>query len=296
MAQSYNGIAGTDAISGSRTDITGRDDAIKSCFSGTAFPTTDTVVGMFCYRTDQEKLYELRSTGPDTWVEIANLASPPLSKAGGTLTGFLTLHADPTSLLHAATKQYVDAQDAGRVATTRQITAGTGLSGGGSLASDRTLALAAAGVTPGTYGNSTTGAVPILTVDTYGRVTSASSYLLSSKVPFTSSWESSEIGLLSGSNQYSGAHGLGGMPKLFAAVLRCKTTDKSYAVGSEIALPASGVQSFGGGSQAHMTVGATSTEVIVNQSVNIIIASNDASPTAVGITVANWRLVLRAWR
>jgi len=27
---------------------------------------------------------------------------------GGTLTGFLTLHADPTSALHAATKQYVD--------------------------------------------------------------------------------------------------------------------------------------------------------------------------------------------
>ena len=31
-----------------------------------------------------------------------------LSLTGGTLTGFLTLHADPTSALHAATKQYVD--------------------------------------------------------------------------------------------------------------------------------------------------------------------------------------------
>lgn len=31
-----------------------------------------------------------------------------LDKAGGTMTGFLTLNADPTSALHAATKQYVD--------------------------------------------------------------------------------------------------------------------------------------------------------------------------------------------
>lgn len=31
-----------------------------------------------------------------------------LDKAGGTMTGFITLHADPTSALHAATKQYAD--------------------------------------------------------------------------------------------------------------------------------------------------------------------------------------------
>lgn len=31
-----------------------------------------------------------------------------LDKSGGTMTGFLTLNADPTSALHAATKQYVD--------------------------------------------------------------------------------------------------------------------------------------------------------------------------------------------
>jgi microcystin-dependent protein len=31
-----------------------------------------------------------------------------VAKAGGTMTGFLTLHADPSSSMHAATKQYVD--------------------------------------------------------------------------------------------------------------------------------------------------------------------------------------------
>lgn len=47
---------------------------------------------------------------------------------------------------------------------TTKITAGSGLSGGGTLASDRTLSLALSGVSAGTYKS--------VTVDTYGRVTS----------------------------------------------------------------------------------------------------------------------------
>jgi hypothetical protein len=40
-----------------------------------------------------------------------------INTAGDTLTGFLTLNADPTALLHAATKQYVDAQVTSGVVT-----------------------------------------------------------------------------------------------------------------------------------------------------------------------------------
>jgi len=40
-----------------------------------------------------------------------SLTNTKLGLAGGTLTGLLTLSADPTNLLHAATKQYVDAAD-----------------------------------------------------------------------------------------------------------------------------------------------------------------------------------------
>lgn len=43
-----------------------------------------------------------------------------LAKTGGTLTGDLTLDADPSSDLHAATKQYVDAQTAGVLMKTGQ--------------------------------------------------------------------------------------------------------------------------------------------------------------------------------
>lgn len=55
-----------------------------------------------------------------TWVDLAATfsmnvshlgglaASSYLPKSGGTLTGFLTLHANPSSSMHASTKQYAD--------------------------------------------------------------------------------------------------------------------------------------------------------------------------------------------
>ena len=66
------------------------------------------------------------------------------------------------------------------VPTTRQVIAGTGMTGGGALSSDVTLSianggvgtaqLAISGVTAGTYGDADT--IPVLTVDTTGRVMS----------------------------------------------------------------------------------------------------------------------------
>ena len=41
---------------------------------------------------------------------VTNSIATKVALAGDTMTGFLTLHADPTSNLHAATKQYVDAE------------------------------------------------------------------------------------------------------------------------------------------------------------------------------------------
>ena len=81
------------------------------------------------------------------------------------------------------------------VPSTRTITAGAGLTGGGDLSANRTFAVAVGGigstqldntgVTPGVYGSST--ALPILTVDANGRVTAATttSFSVSGFVPDT---------------------------------------------------------------------------------------------------------------
>lgn len=56
--------------------------------------------------------------------------------------------------------------------STRSISTGTGLVGGGNLTADRTLSLATSGVTAGSYGSATK--VPTITLDVYGRATIAS--------------------------------------------------------------------------------------------------------------------------
>jgi hypothetical protein len=58
----------------------------------------------------------------------------------------------------------------GYVPTSRTITAGTGLSGGGDLSANRTLAIANTGVTASTYGSASS--VPVITVNAQGQATS----------------------------------------------------------------------------------------------------------------------------
>jgi hypothetical protein len=69
-------------------------------------------------------------TNAEVDANFDNLNTGKLELSGGTLTGALTLHADPTQALHAASKQYVDevaeglrAKPAARAATTTNLAA-----------------------------------------------------------------------------------------------------------------------------------------------------------------------------
>lgn len=74
-------------------------------------------------------------TGSTQGQKLADFAVSTLQKSGGTLTGSLTLAADPSGSLQAATKEYVD---------TRLLRAGDTLTGALTLASDPTAPLQAA--------------------------------------------------------------------------------------------------------------------------------------------------------
>ena len=112
-------------------------------------------------------------------VRVTQLPDAPIASEDTLLVG---VYAGVTYKIRAG-----DLLQVAGVPLTRQVIAGTGLTGGGQLSTNVTLSvapggigptqLAATGVTPGVYGDS--GNVPQLTVDATGRVTAATS------VPFT---------------------------------------------------------------------------------------------------------------
>lgn len=198
MSQIWNSISGADKLAQSRQDIVDRTESLKCNFSGTSFPTTNVVQGQFCYRSDLNQLYQcdISSSTQVEWKLIADLNVGMFNKNGDTMAGFLTLWKDPTQALHAATKQYVDAQSALALkkagdtmagfltlsadptaamhAATKQYidnkTIGIGgpLSRTGTIGSGTTISHNTSGVTAQTVGGS--GNIPVISVDAYGHI------------------------------------------------------------------------------------------------------------------------------
>ncbi len=81
----------------------------------------------------------IRATGSTTGARLADFAAGTLPLTGGALTGILSLSADPTSALQAATKHYVDSQ----CATSLPLVGGI-LTGPVTLSGDPATALQAA--------------------------------------------------------------------------------------------------------------------------------------------------------
>jgi len=78
MAQNYPDIPSTETLQNSRQKLLDRDDAVASCFAGTTFPTAGLVEGMFCYRSDEKRLYQLSDAVAITWKLVFDLAKTPL--------------------------------------------------------------------------------------------------------------------------------------------------------------------------------------------------------------------------
>lgn len=70
-------IPDTTTLTASRSMLLNNILTALSNSSGTAFPTSNLQVGMLCFRTDQNKLYQLKDATP-TWVQLIDLNSLPV--------------------------------------------------------------------------------------------------------------------------------------------------------------------------------------------------------------------------
>jgi hypothetical protein len=101
------------ALSGSPTAPTATAGANTTQIASTAFVTTgitNLVNGAPGILDTLAELATSLSNDADFSTTITTALAGKVAKAGDSMSGFLTLHADPSSNLHAATKQYVDGE------------------------------------------------------------------------------------------------------------------------------------------------------------------------------------------
>ena len=114
-----------------------------------------------------------------TWEKINGGTTESFANIAITgLTGYM--YANGSNLVTASTTIPV-ANVTGAVANTTTVTAGTGLSGGGNLASNITLNIANTAVSAGTYGSATQ--VGTFTVNNQGQITNAANVTISGTAP-----------------------------------------------------------------------------------------------------------------
>lgn len=89
---------------------------------------------------------------------------------------------------------------------------------------------------------------------------------------------------------YNFAHGLGVVPTLFMAFLRCKSADNGYAVGDVIALPYSSVSGAG----SNVFANTTNVSVAVTGNINVV-SKTGTGPSNLQSAGVHWEIFVRAW-
>jgi hypothetical protein len=111
-------------------------------------------------------------------------------------------------------------------------------------------------------------------------------------MPLTASFVSSEQ-TITNSADNSVAHGLGRLPTLVQAILRCKTAELGYSVGEEVILP--DASDSAAGARGYSVYANTTNIGFVSMNNPIALASRSSLGTYGIITNANWKLVFKAW-
>lgn len=108
-------------------------------------------------------------------------------------------------------------------------------------------------------------------------------------IGFSQVSESDPITVSTGNNTYTFVHGLGSVPVLFKAILRCTTADRGYAVGDELDV----TSNYNDGTRKNVTY-SNATNVTFVQVSALVLPDEDAGGNG-AIDYGDWVLVLRAW-
>lgn len=71
--ENFTQVASTTTLRDARQQFLDNDITNRSNAAGIAFPTTNLYVGMFCFRTDDGGLYQLKSIGPSVWTKLFDI-------------------------------------------------------------------------------------------------------------------------------------------------------------------------------------------------------------------------------
>lgn len=159
MAQTFPNIAASDKVRDSRQPLLDRDEAIRSCFSGSSAPS-GAVLGQLWFNTSTGVLSQLTGTGPDVW-EAVRRGTVEINQGGTGATNASdardNLELGAVAVLNTIGNAHISDVAFSKLTSkpttisgygitdaasnTITVTAGSGLTGGGNLTASRTLAI-----------------------------------------------------------------------------------------------------------------------------------------------------------